>query len=993
MNGDCLIPSSFNVCRGQAGQGIGEPGSPIRRGEQYLAADGPLRDDPALLRAIREWLTLDASPGDHGRLQDRLEGWSCFPAGPYYFVVRLGVAGKYDRRDAYFAHGRAWPLSAFSDGFDPGLYLGQGEAFLHQAPAAGAQPDTDLPLPTIEPLAPILAGKRLATSLIAHLLHGMLAGLPVILAVPVTEFSSAAPLARIVALARGALPGRLRRRCRVRVFSRNPESFLVAGGADAMTGPADLLVIPEELAGHALAAVRRQALLLDGNGERCDGPSRPGTGPYDYARAVVESAQRFPSHLTGFGERFDRLWGDADALPGPELTGWVALIYNLTVALAGTEARCGSLFANFLLAQARTHAQVPWPALIRPEDWARFPLDQLVRTILRADDDLSPGERRLQASLVDAFQRLGRTIDAGLTAWWNPADVQRRRRLLELCALDPPLISNRHSAALTSALTIDDLAACGGPLTGVLRAEYRVGRLAARQGETPGLLAHLEEAGLFELLLEADQTGVLTPPWRSGDLADLPLPKAMTLARRLLHDPPTWAVPPDLPARLVARLMAEPQGLATLPTDLFDGTGRLRITCTPDLAVLLLDCPTITARLGARDLLALADLLPGTAGQTLAACHRHLSDQMEQGPDATTALLIETGAWLSWRRGVDRPLDADTRRRFALAWITSPALGRLREEAARERPPQWRLGERCGGDDALVDINRETWHQVLADLGQLGVDDIHRLTQPATHWPWLYPFQKEQARELAALCRDREGREALATDLYRPETWTDDGEETPPAWRDFIADVITELSEGTVDGLALSRLRLHVRDLAHRGDRRARLHPLWQLRQGVRRLPSPQRGHGNPLMAHGWHGLQRIIAAEGCWHDWALLDTGRPILPLFHLAASLQPHRQAGALALWLIYEPGGASLRIDPRWWEALIGSVLGQTAPSVSRGPAGDAADWVEGEATCRAALALIDSAGDALPEAERLALGQAWRILENGRDRNDPLGAIDR
>ena len=766
MNGTALIPLSFSVYRGQAEQGIDE---------QDLTADGPLRADPVLLRAIRPWLTLDASPGDYSRLKEQLVGWSCFPAGPYYVVVRLGSAGKYDRRDAYFAHGRAWPLSAFSTAFDPGLYLGQGDAFLHQAPLDGTTPVAELSPPAVAPLT---------TSLIAHLFHGMLTGLPVILAVPVSEFNAAAPLARIVAFARGALPGRLRRRCRVRVFSRNPGSFLIAASGDTMAGPVDLLVIPEELAGSALAMVRRQALLIDGNGERWDGPSRPGDPLYDYARAVAASAQRFPDHLTGFGERFDRLWDAAQASPGPELTNWVTLIYSLTVALAGTEAQCGSLFTNFLLAQARTNALVPWPALVHPGDWARFPRDQLIRLILRADDDLSPGERCLQASLVDAFRQLGQTIDAGLAAWWNPADVLRRRRLLELCDLDPPLLSNQHSATLTSALTIGELAVCGGPLTGALRAEHRAGRLAARQHETLGLLAHLDQPGLFELLLEADQTGVLTAPWRSGELADLPLPQALALARRLLHGPPTRTGPSDLPAPLLKRLIAEPQGRDALATDLFDGAGRLRLACTPDLAIPLLDCPAIAARLRGRDLLALAEHLPDTAGQALAACHRYLSDQMEQEPEATLALLIETGAWLSWRRSADQQLDAESRRRLAMAWITSPALGGLRDEAARERPPQWRGGERCGEDKAVADINRETWCQVLNDLDQLDVDDIQRLTQPATHWPWIYPFQKDQARELAALCQDREGREILAADLYGPVTWVDDGGEVPPVWSD-----------------------------------------------------------------------------------------------------------------------------------------------------------------------------------------------------------------
>ena len=583
-----MIPPSYSVCLGPAD-------TSIQYGESFIAADAPLRDDPELLHGLRHWLTLDANSADHDRFRDRprdrLEGWSCFPAGPYYFVVRLGAAGKPGRRDPYFAHGRAWPLSAFSAGFDPGLYLGQGDAFLHQAPTPGAAPVAELPPPTIEPLAPILAGKPLVTSLITHLFHGMMTGLPVILAVPLSEFSDAAPLARIVAFARGALPGRLRRRCRVRVFSRDLESFLGSRAQDAATGLVDLLVIPEELSGPALLTVRRRALLLDSSGERHDGPA-PAANLGDYARAVVETAQRFPGHLTGFGERFDQRWADTGDLPGPELTDWVTLTYHLAVALAGTEAQCGSLFANCLLDQARANAQVPWPALIGPEEWASFPQDQLIRFILRADDALSPGERHLQTVLVDAFQRLGQTIDEDRAAWWNPAEVSKRRRLLELCALTPAVITDT----------------------------------------------------------------------------------------------------------------------------------------------------------------------------------RYLTDLMEQEPETTTAVLIEAGTWLAWRRSADQHLATETRHRLAMTWLTSPAFNSLRDEMARERPPQWHAGERRDGNKALVDTSRETWSQVLIDLDHLTVDEINRLTQPATHWPWIYPFQAEQARALAALCWDQDGREALIADLYRPST-------------------------------------------------------------------------------------------------------------------------------------------------------------------------------------------------------------------------------
>ncbi|WP_295383989.1 hypothetical protein [uncultured Thiodictyon sp.] len=1032
-----MIPPSYSICRGQADQGIGEAGAPIKRGEQYLAADAPLLADPELLRTIRQWLTLDASPGDYGRLQERLTGWSCFPAGPYYFVVRLTAAGKYDRRDAYFAHARAWPLTACTGGFDPGLYLGQDAAFLSQAgPDGGAHLDPTPP----SGLAPTLADKDLAISLIAHLFHGMATGWPVILGVPLTQFVTGSPLAQIVAFARGALPQRLRRRCRVRCFSRAPDSFLGAGAT------ADLLVIPQELCGAALSAVKRHAVLLDASGERRDGPA-PAAGLSDYARAVIEGAQRFPTHLTAFGERFDRLWADPGDLPGPELTDWVTLTYNLAVALAGTAAHCGSLFANFLLAQARANPQVPWAALIPPPDWARFPPDHLIRFILRADEDLSAGERRLQDALIAAFQQRGATLDAGLSAWWNPSDGAKRRRLLELCERSPPLLCATRSAALTGPLAIADLAATGGPLAGALRAEYQAGTLGIRQGEAAFLLDWLDQPGLFELLLEAGAAGVLTPPWQCGDLAALNVPQATTLARQLLRHPPALA---DQAPQLFARLGAAPAGLEAIAQDLegalgrldpathpllyldlaaplartrpqeagalrarfwsataglakvpdpagllaqllagrwdlldadalFDAQGCLHVRPTPPLAALLLQQEAIGRRLLGRDLIALGALLPEGAGAAIAAYQRRLQTLMEQTPQQTTAQLLQAGAWLAWRRHAAPTLDAPTRHRLALAWIASPALTPLREDQARGRPPQWRLERPHGPQDALheplVDVTRETWRQILADLDTLTADEVRLLTQPDTHWPWVHPFQADQVQDLAAHCADPDDRALLVAQLAPPGAW--------------VGEVIAALSGGSAQSPVLAQLGQQLRDAASGGERRADAHPLVALWRAISQLPAPRRDRTSPLIAHGWHTLQQVLASDSAGYDWTARADDRPILPLLQVAVILQPERQAGTLAHWLMYHPHCAALRRDPRWWEGLLGSVLEQTAPPARPGPGGPLA-----EATRQAALGLIDAERDALPAAESAALAGAWRTQAIERIWPQPTnGAADR
>jgi len=958
-----VIPSSLNVYRGQADHGIGEAGTPIRRGEQFIAADAPLQADPGLLHAIRDWLTLDATTGDQGRLQERLAGWSCFPCGLYYFVCRLSTAGKYDRRDAYFAHGRAWPLNAFAADFDPGLYLGNDAAFLSQVPdtaAAGA-----LPPATAEPLDPILTHPGLTVSLITHLFHGMVTGHPVIMAVPLTDFSAAAPLARIIAFARGALPGRLRRRCRIRLFSRNPQRFLDtarstgAGAADR----ADLLVIPEELAVAALTAARRRALLLDAQGERRAGPE-PAAGLFDYARAVLDSAQRFPAHLTAFGERFDQFWTDPETLPRPEQTRWVPLTYNTAVALAGTQAQCGSLFANYLLNQARAAAQLPWTALFRAQEWARFPQDALIRFILRADEDRSAGERHLQDVLTAAFQERGATLDAGLAAWWDPSDPGKRDRLLDLSDRTPPVITAEQSAVLIWSLVGDDLAALPSP------------RLAAL---AQALLAH---------------------------------PLVLTMA--------------GLSARLSARLQHEPHLLEALADDLERAVETTDAAAFPDsvldLAGLLARIrPTRTAELqrrfwAATDALAKTPDPAGLLAHGLAGRWRilNLDALMQQEPATTTAQLIRHDAWLDWRRAADASLDLEARRALAIHWMTSPVFAELRTDAAWQRPPQWRRHQTEAQPTVAVDTTLETWHQVLDDLGRLSRDDCRLLGRPPTHWPWIHPFQWDQSLALAARCDTLEALAELAASLVRTaradtvtaRLWQASAlpDRQPGTTMNSLRDAVTELLEPGIaarradaawidaviaaladdsgENRALDDLRQRLADRAERGERGAETHPLILITQAIRALPAAQCAPAGPLMAHGWNNLQQVIAGASTCYDWALLTNGQPILPLFPIAAILRPQtrRQAGGLARWFIHQPAVAPLRVDQQWWQGLLGSVLAETTPA---GPDADRRfePWPkEAEATRQAALGLIDAERDGLPETAAQALACAWHHMHS-------------
>jgi hypothetical protein len=814
------VPVGLSLYRGQADQGIGEPGGGIRRGEQYIAADPVLANDAELLRVVRDWLTLDSTPADHGRADGHLAGWATFPLGPYTFVVRLGSAGKYSGRDAYFTHARVWRTSTLPADIDPGLYMGVDRCFAESAPEIGDFSHAELPAPSPAPLEPVLARKDLCISLIAHLFHALQTGVPLIVAVPIAAFAATSTWPRQIAFARGVLPARLRRRCRIRIFSRSPQRLLDRG-----TGPggADLLLIPNDLTVRdALAAAGQTALLLDEYGER-----QQGTAPSDemlaYAANLLDSVQRFPERLTAFTNRFDAFWPDDGKPPTTVQTDWVALTYNLSVAMAGSEAQRGSLFANYLLGLARSRP-VPWSALVRPEEWALFPREHLIRFILRADDDLSPGERQLQAHLAGVLQQHGENLDAGLSPWWNPADPAKRRRLLELCQSDPPMLSPAASAALTMNLAIDELAASGAPITGALRAEYRQGQLGRRERDAERLLALLDHPGLIELLDEAGRDGVLPAPWQDGDLAAIPGPQTIALARHLLRGSDAPSPSPLLP-RLLARLRQEPNGLEAIADDLrnavyrldvpryperyldladalldarpgsaeelrgrlWDATNRLAtledpkpflmqivsgrwstlgskhlldpdgsliVAATDASAVVLLECPTIVERLRRADLMALGALLPAAAHRAVGAYLARVDALMEAEPKATTARLIEFGAWLAWRRHAAHRLGADARHRCAMEWLTSPVLAAFRTASAAELPPQWGTPGETNERRPDIDPTMETWAQVMDDLRPLGYGDIDRLTKGETHCPWLHPFQVHQVGTVAAKCAD-----------------------------------------------------------------------------------------------------------------------------------------------------------------------------------------------------------------------------------------------
>ena len=544
------VPPSLSVYRGQSRQGIGEgPERPIAHGEQYLQASPALAQNGELLDAIRPWMSLDSDPADHQKLQDRLESWSCFRAQGFRFVVRLAAAGIYDRRAAYFAHGRAWSLGRPVPGFDPGLHLGRTEAFEQPwSEYAQARRVADLAPLLVRP-AQIAAETQVGASFLAHLFQSCVQRRSLIIAAPVTEFAAGSPLHALISFARGGLPTDLKRNCNVRIYTTTPELFLGQLGAT-------LLALPEAFAGQALS-VRRDATLLDRSGNVLSGPL-PDSRALAYAEAVLERAIRIPEGLGVFAERFhERL--SHPGLPDESEIRAVQITYNLAVALAGSEQERVELLRNYLpRAAQKAGPGVDWERLLIPQEWISFPSDALKDLVLFDSWSVSPGRRELQSAVERVLAHQGWTVDSRLSGWWDGADSGKLHRLLQLLAQSPPLVSASAAVERTSGLPIHLIAEVGPP-QGVLAAELREGVLGRRASESEhlGLLASLPE--VFDVLRQAVYDGQLDVAWARSYVERAEGVALLEAARRFLQTsrflaPGGWG---NVPERLLDKLLRE----------------------------------------------------------------------------------------------------------------------------------------------------------------------------------------------------------------------------------------------------------------------------------------------------------------------------------------------------------------------------------------------------------------------------------------------------
>lgn len=792
---------TFSIYRGQSRTGIGEgPGNPpVPHGEQYLAADGPLAADGKLLTAARPWMTPDWRVSDEQELGDRIEAWSYLRHGPLCLVVRLAAAAVYDRRTAYFAHGRAFLAQDCIGDCDPGAYLGCSEAFEKpwrdgQRPAFKAPPPPEVVRPE-----QVQQERGVACALLAHLYQGIVSGYPIVLAVPVTEFQIGSPLHALVSFARAALPRELKLDCRIRVFTRLPELFL-------RHLRADLIVIPEKEAGDALTA-RRDATLLDRKGVRREGRELARQAA-EYAEAVVRRFSAFHGGgLLAFSDAISEHL-PKDRLPSEQEIARVSALYNF--AVARTEpSRLGEWLKSSLLKNLDERPTgLPWGQLIGLEDWRALAFDDLA-AILLTEVSGEEAQRLVRRAEAEARrpERREQISEERLRSHLPELPSERRAELLARL-LDStegrPLVAAEVAARLSASLPTAELTASrrAAPM---LAAELALDLLGRRASDAAALAsAAAQEPEVTGILTLATSAGSLAPDWALRLLSEASEPVVIRAAAEIL--PATMLSPHWQPViqPLFDRLLA----VSAFPlTDLLQEplTKALHQAHSAELACgfhdrlilteLLVRCAAPAAGTAVQEAWSAAeklsdagdrsdfigkvsdpawrslqpDQLVSPAGQFRPAWARSFADRLLESEAvrdrlSVTALLKlagehpEIGPWLDPRMRSD-PGSATAELLAAGRWSLWRSRSRLDEAGRQVASLAW-LASGVWSQAPAPQARLEDWKQVMWDLRELRADELRSLfasSPPRPLWPWITPFQDEQLQDLCRAARSDPG--------------------------------------------------------------------------------------------------------------------------------------------------------------------------------------------------------------------------------------------
>lgn len=795
----------LSIYRGQSTAGIGEgPDRPNIRGEQFIAAEGPLHDKETL-DAVRSWMTLDASGADNDALGERIEGWSYFPLAGRRFLVRLGWAPQYtasDARAAYFSHAQAFSTEDFAEGFDPGALLGRTELF--DPPWVGGKRPADARRGDPQSVSEAIDFERVlkeaeppAQRFLGHLLQSLIQRYAVIVAVPSAEFVTGGLLHKEIAFARAALPLSLKRDCRIRVYTTRPSHFLKEQRAD-------LVVIPEAHVTEALRACR-DAVLLDRTGTRREGRELA-SGVREYADAVVQRSKKLRHALLRFAERVSPHLSSSE-LPTASQVEKARILFN-AIGVADSPDQLGSLLTRRLAERAAEVGPL-LPGLLTDEEWRRMPDKALTEILVgRLDLDATEGGRTFLDLVEVAARNRGLCLNTGSLPpdWRAPLDGDHVRRLARLLGgrqgASEQLVSPMLAARLSSATPLQHLAS-SAPLCPFLRAERASSLLGGREREAAQLASAASEPAVFEELFQATREGQLGFAWveRFIDEAaprDL-LPQAARLLEACRGDVGWRSLLPLLLGRLLA-LDATPQELGRCAA-----LAALETPPASDLS-LHLDLLELTARSGARELSSALDalvrslptivlesdrllLMDAALGAQRKAPGRevvvdqdgrlrfpeewdeHVAPLMLADPGAPTLALqslLRLAPWLlpsadAARRGFAKAIDQAMARDLVGTtrvliehdlWLTWRSTAQLDQPtAARDAARAWFTSSAWSSSQPPLGATIESWARALADLGDHSTcAEIQELFGDARRHrpiPSIPPFREEQIAGLA----------------------------------------------------------------------------------------------------------------------------------------------------------------------------------------------------------------------------------------------------
>ncbi|HEV2992593.1 MAG TPA: hypothetical protein VG759_29445, partial [Candidatus Angelobacter sp.] len=576
---------------------------------------------------------------------------------------------------------------------------------------------------------------RAAIRLLAQLYRACVTGQPVVMGVPFREFVAGSSLHPLISFARAALPMEIKRDCRIRIFTGQPESYLSGVGAN-------LVVVPEELAPSSLAA-RPDAALLDLNCELKAGPDADRA----YAEIMVERVLKLPEMLipcTG------RLRFPASRLPNAAEVAKVAPIYNL-VAASGNQSLMDDLFDHFQKEAKTRDVALDWKGIIEPEDWKQFSQSKLINLAFSQADSADLRALRKQSREELSARRLD--LDGPGKAWIASLDQSSKsREILDL--VQARLLSRDLSIALLRGISLHELSQLldNPEMAGIVAeilcqseiSDEAAARLTERADHVRSMItvardlpARRRAADIMVKSLACRKN--LPAGLTEADLLALEPPEANTQLENYLN----WAEVLELadsghaPQR-IARLGGDLQGRANR-RKLFELLADSRFTALQrhfvapqswdnDIGDLLLDSTEQMGRVQDTDRLA---VLAVTASSFPPKARLVLDERMERRPEETTRALVGADCWLAWRRASrGRELARFSFRDCAANWILS----------------------------GVTNPKVEEWKQVVLDLNYLSADDVRVLrsrfpgVQPP--WPQISLFEEEQLWDVAGLCSD-----------------------------------------------------------------------------------------------------------------------------------------------------------------------------------------------------------------------------------------------